>query len=115
MSELENNIFENPKEENKSKKRKPLTEERKQMLRDNLKRGREKSMETRRRNRELKKIENEEKIKLQDEKLLKSLELKRNKKNNENTLLEQIENLKHESIRIKKDTNLVEREWIYVW
>ena len=76
------------------KQRKPLTEERKAILRANLKAGREKSIETRKRNKQLKALEKEEKIKEQDDKLLKALELKRNKKNNESSLLQQIADLK---------------------
>lgn len=93
---VSDNVVEEIKEvKTKTKKgRKPLSDERKAVLRENLKRGREKSIETRKRNRELKALEKEEKIKAQDDKLLKALELKRNKKNNETSLLEQIADLK---------------------
>ena len=76
------------------KGRKPLSDERKQQLRDNLKRGREKSLETRKKNRELKKIQKEKKEAEDEELLLKTLEKKKNSKKDQSVLLEEISVLK---------------------
>ena len=84
-----------PPEPVKEKKgRKPLSDERKAQLRENLKKGREKSLETRKKNRELKKIQKEKKEAEDEELLLKNLEKKKNSKKDQSVLLEEIAVLK---------------------
>jgi hypothetical protein len=77
------------------KPKKELSEERKAQLREQLKKGREKALENRRKKMLLKKIDKEADEKAKDEKIAKHI-LKKNTKD------EEIENLKSELASIKK-------------
>ena len=83
-----------PEKPKKTKTKRKLTDEQKEVLKERLKLAREKSLETRRKNRELKNIEKDRINSENEEKILKSLESKRNKKNNEKGLMDQIATLK---------------------
>ena len=77
----------------RGKRKKPISEEQRQRLCDNLARGRAKALETRRKNAQLKKIEKEDKINEKEEKLLIALNKKKNKSRDNDDLLKKIADL----------------------
>ena len=83
-----------PKPVKKIRKKRELTDDQREALKERLKLAREKSLESRRKNKELKKIEKERLESENEDKILKALELKRDKKKNEKTLLDEIAELK---------------------
>ena len=76
------------------KGRKPLSEEQKQRLRENLAKGRAKSLEIRRRKAQLKKIEKADKVTEEEEKIYNNIQRKKQKAKDNDELLKQIEELK---------------------
>ena len=78
----------------KIRKKRELTDAQREALRERLKLAREKSLESRRKNRELKRIEKERLENENEEKILKSLELKRDKKKSEKSLMDEIAELR---------------------
>lgn len=79
----------------KPRKKKELTEEQKQKLRDQLKKGREKALENRRKNALVKKIQKKEKDEERDEII--ATKILKKKKNNE-----ELEEMKNEIAELKK-------------
>ena len=79
----------------KGKRSKPISEEHRAILLDNLARGRAKALETRRKNAQLKKIERDEKISEKEEKLLTALNKKKDKSRNNDDLLKKIADLEN--------------------
>jgi len=79
----------------KGKSKRVLTPEQKAKLVENLAKGRAKSLETRRRNRELKKIEKDSKITNDEKIILDSLKKKENKSKSNNELLDKIAELQN--------------------
>ena len=79
----------------KGKRSKPISEEHRAILLDNLARGRAKALETRRKNAQLKKIERDEKISEKEEKLLSALNKKKDKSRNNDDLLKKIADLEN--------------------
>ena len=77
----------------KGKSKRIPTQEQKDKLVANLAKGRAKSLETRRRNRELKKIEKETKLNGDEKLILESLQKKKNKSKDSNELLDKISEL----------------------
>ena len=77
----------------RGKRKKPISEEQRQRLCDNLARGRAKALETRRKNAQLKKIEKEEKLNEKEEKLLTALNKKKDKSRDNDDLLKKIADL----------------------
>ena len=67
------------KDKRRGKRSKPISEEHRARLVDNLARGRAKALETRRKNAQLKKIEKEQKMDEKEEKLLNALNKKKQK------------------------------------
>lgn len=79
----------------KVRKKRVLTEIQKEKLRENLKKGREKSLETRRRNKELKNMKKDKTKEAEDDELLKHLTEKKEKKTIvKNTIVSENEALK---------------------
>ena len=79
----------------KGKRSKPISEEHRAILLDNLARGRAKALETRRKNAQLKKIERDEKISEKEERLLSALNKKKDKSRNNDDLLKKIADLEN--------------------
>jgi len=79
----------------KGKRSKPISEEHRAILLDNLARGRAKALETRRKNAQLKKIERDEKLNEKEEKLLTALNKKKDKSRNNDDLLKKIADLEN--------------------
>ena len=79
----------------KGKRSKPISEEHRAILLDNLARGRAKALETRRKNAQLKKIERDEKMNEKEEKLLTALNKKKDKSRNNDDLLKKIADLEN--------------------
>jgi len=79
----------------RGKRSKPISEEHRAILLDNLARGRAKALETRRKNAQLKKIERDEKISEKEEKLLSALNKKKDKSRNNDDLLKKIADLEN--------------------
>lgn len=77
----------------RGKRKKPISEEQRQRLCDNLARGRAKALETRRKNAQLKKIEKEDKLNEKEEKLLNALNKKKDKSRDNDDLLKKIADL----------------------
>ena len=77
----------------KGKRTKPISEEHRAILIDNLARGRAKALETRRKNAQLKKLARDEKISENEEKLLTALNKKKDKSRNNEDLLKKIADL----------------------
>jgi len=77
----------------RGKRKKPITEEQRKRLCDNLARGRAKALETRRKNAQLKKIEKEDKLNEKEEKLLNALNKKKDKSRDNDDLLKKIADL----------------------
>ena len=77
----------------RGKRTKPISDEHRAILLDNLARGRAKALETRRKNAQLKKIERDEKISEKEEKLLTALNKKKDKSRNNEDLLKKIAEL----------------------
>lgn len=78
------------KDKRKGKRSKPISEEHRARLVDNLARGRAKALETRRKNAQLKKIEKEQKMDEKEEKLLNALNKKKQKSQGSDDLLKKI-------------------------
>ena len=81
------------KDKRKGKRSKPISEEHRARLVDNLARGRAKALETRRKNAQLKKIEKEQKMDEKEEKLLNALNKKKQKAQGSDDLLKKIADL----------------------
>ena len=81
------------KDKRKGKRSKPISEEQRKRLCDNLARGRAKALETRRKNAQLKKIEKEQKMDEKEEKLLNALNKKKQKAQGSDDLLKKIADL----------------------
>jgi hypothetical protein len=81
------------KDKRKGKRSKPISEEHRARLVDNLARGRAKALETRRKNAQLKKIEKEQKMDEKEEKLLNALNKKKQKSQGSDDLLKKIADL----------------------
>lgn len=77
----------------RGKRKKPISDEQRQRLCDNLARGRAKALETRRKNAQLKKIEKEDKLNEKEEKLLNALNKKKDKSRDNDDLLKKIADL----------------------
>ena len=77
----------------RGKRKKPISDEQRQRLCDNLARGRAKALETRRKNAQLKKIEKEDKLNEKEEKLLTALNKKKDKSRDNDDLLKKIADL----------------------
>ena len=77
----------------RGKRSKPISEEHRAILIDNLARGRAKALETRRKNAQLKKLARDEKISENEEKLLTALNKKKDKSRNNEDLLKKIADL----------------------
>ena len=77
----------------RGKRKKPISEEQRKRLCDNLARGRAKALETRRKNAQLKKIEKEDKLNEKEEKLLNALNKKKDKSRDNDDLLKKIADL----------------------
>lgn len=81
------------KDKRKGKRTKPISDEQRKRLCDNLARGRAKALETRRKNAQLKKIEREQKMDEKEEKLLNALNKKKQKSQGNDDLLKKIADL----------------------
>jgi len=81
------------KDKRRGKRSKPISEEQRKRLCDNLARGRAKALETRRKNAQLKKIEKEQKMEEKEEKLLNALNKKKQKSQGNDDLLKKIADL----------------------
>ena len=81
------------KDKRRGKRSKPISEEQRKRLCDNLARGRAKALETRRKNAQLKKIEKEQKMDEKEEKLLNALNKKKEKSQGNDDLLKKIADL----------------------
>ena len=81
------------KDKRKGKRSKPISDEHRARLVDNLARGRQKALETRRKNAQLKKIEKEQKMDEKEEKLLNALNKKKQKSQGNDDLLKKIADL----------------------
>ena len=79
----------------KGKRSKPISEQHRAILLDNLKRGRAKALETRRKNAQLKKIERDEQMNDKEERLLSALNKKKDKSRNNDDLLKKIADLEN--------------------
>ena len=77
------------------KRKNPISEKQKAILLDNLARGREKALETRRKNAELRRIEREQKMSDKDELILESLNKRKLKQKSNDQLLQQITDLEN--------------------
>lgn len=88
----------------KGKSKRVLSDEQKAKLKENLAKGREKSLATRKRKAELRKIEKAERITEEETKVLSALEKKRDKSRANNDLLTQIAELKAKLL--EKDKSL---------
>ena len=77
----------------RGKRKKPISDEQRARLCDNLARGRTKALETRRKNAQLKKIEKEQKMDEKEEKLLHALNKKKQKSQGNDDLLKKIADL----------------------
>tara|TARA_R110000765_G_scaffold372786_1_gene463266 strand:+ start:181 stop:750 length:570 start_codon:yes stop_codon:yes gene_type:complete len=81
------------KDKRKGKRTKPISDEQRKRLCDNLARGRQKALETRRKNAQLKKIEREQKMDEKEERLLHALNKKKQKSQGNDDLLKKIADL----------------------
>ena len=81
------------KDKRKGKRTKPISDEQRKRLCDNLARGRAKALETRRKNAQLKKIEKEQKMEEKEERLLHALNKKKQKSQGNDDLLKKIADL----------------------
>ena len=90
------------KDKRRGKRSKPISEEQRKRLCDNLARGRAKALETRRKNAQLKKIEKEQKMDEKEEKLLNALNKKKQKSQGNDDLLKKIADL--EKRLLEKDS-----------
>jgi hypothetical protein len=101
------NKTETAKVEKPKRKKRVLTEEQKEKLRENLKKGRETSLARRRKKAQLKKIDKEEKSKADDEKIFKALKKKLQPAELEDenkSLKKQLEELKLQLSKPKKES-----------
>lgn len=90
------------KDKRRGKRSKPISEEQRKRLCDNLARGRAKALETRRKNAQLKKIEKEQKMEEKEERLLHALNKKKQKSQGNDDLLKKIADL--EKRLLEKDS-----------